>query len=250
MACAGSRILEDKKSVLVGTGLPIVCAMLAQKTRAPNLFIAFEAGGMGPQLPVLPISVGDSRTSYRSIMATSMDYVMAVAQMGYMDFGFLGAAQIDAFGNINTTVIGSHDRPKTRLPGSGGANDLGSLCWRQIVIMQQDPRKFVEKLDFLTTPGYLDGPQARSKVGLPGGTGPYRVVTQLGVMGFEEDTGRMKLMSTHPGVSVDQILANTSFRLGVPDDVPVTEPPSALELEILRTEIDPSGIVLGRAQKR
>jgi len=250
MACVASRIFEDKRSVLVGTGLPIVCAVLAQKTHAPNLLIVFEAGGVGPQIPVIPISVGDSRTACRAIMATGMDFVMSSAQAGYIDYGMLGAAQIDPYGNINTTVIGSYEKPKVRLPGSGGGNDLGSLCWRQIITMQQDSRKFVEKLDFLTTPGFLGSPGGRVAAGLPRGTGPYRVVTQLGVMGFEPLSGRMTLLSTHPGVSEAQIRENSGFKLIIPDKVAVTEPPSREELEILRTEIDPTGIVLGKKGKQ
>lgn len=246
MACTASRVLEDKKSVLVGTGLPIIAATLAQKTHAPNLFIVFEAGGMGPQIPMLPISVGDSRTFYKALMATSMNDVMSSAQSGYMDYSFLGAAQIDIYGNINTTVIGSHEKPKARLPGSGGANDAGSLCWRTIILMQQDIRKFVEKIDFTTTPGYLNGPGSREKAGLPSGTGPYRVITQLGIMGFDEKTKRMTLVSVHPSITVDQVKANTGFELIIPDKVTTTEAPTENELKILRTDIDPVGIVLGR----
>ena len=246
MACAASKILEDKKSVFVGTGLPIIASALAQKTHAPNLLIVFEAGGVGPRIPMLPISVGDSRTFYKALMATSMNDVMSTAQLGYMDYGFLGAAQIDIYGNINTTVIGSHESPKARLPGSGGANDAGSLCWRTIILMQQDVRRFVEKIDFVTTPGYLNGLGSREKAGLPTGTGPYRVITQLGIMGFDEKTKRMMLVSVHPGITVDQVKANTGFELIIPSKVTTTEPPTEKELKILRTEIDPAGIVLGR----
>jgi glutaconate CoA-transferase subunit B len=246
MACVASKILEDKKSVFVGTGLPIIASALAQKTHAPNLLIVFEAGGVGPRIPMLPISVGDSRTFYKGVMATSMDYVMSTAQLGYIDYGFLGAAQIDAYGNINTTVIGSHDRPKARLPGSGGANDVGSLCWRTIILMQQDTRRFVEKVDFVTTPGYLTGPDAREKAGLPADTGPYRVVTQLGIMGFDEKSKRMKLLSVHPSVTVEQVKASTGFDLIISEKVTVTKPPTEKELKILRTEIDPAGMVIGK----
>ncbi len=245
MACAAARVLEDGKSVFVGTGLPIIASMLAQKLHAPNLLIMFEAGGVGPQIPTIPISVGDSRTFYRGVMAASMDYVMCCAQLGHLDYGFLGAAQIDPYGNLNTTVIGPHDRPKVRLPGSGGANDLGSLCWRNIVLMRQDTRKFVEKLDFLTTPGYLTGPGARERAGLPSGTGPYRVITQLGVMGFDDATKRMKLLSVHPGVTVDDVKGNTGFELIIPHNVTTTEPPSDEELRLLREVIDPARIVIG-----
>lgn len=246
MACAASRTLEDKKSVLVGTGLPIIAAVLAQKTHAPNLLIVFEAGGIGPQVPMLPISVGDSRTFYKALMASSMDYVMSTAQMGYTDYGFLGAAQIDPYGNINTTVIGTHERPKVRLPGSGGANDAGSLCWHTVILMQQDARKFVEKIDFVTTPGYLSGRGAREKAGLPAGTGPFRVITQLGIMGFDDKTKHMKLLSTHLGVSSEQVKTNTGFSLILPKNVTKTEPPTAEELSVLRKDIDPAGIVLKR----
>ena len=246
MACAASRTLEDKKSVLVGTGLPIIAAVLAQKTHAPNLLIVFEAGGIGPRVPMLPISVGDSRTFHKALMASSMDYVMSTAQMGYLDYGFLGAAQIDRYGNINTTVIGAHEQPKVRLPGSGGANDAGSLCWQTVILMQQDARKFVEKVDFVTTPGYLSGPGAREKAGLPAGTGPFRVITQLGIMGFDNKSKRMMLLSTHPGVSLEQVKANTGFDLIVSRKVTVSELPTAQELSVLRKDIDPAGIVLKR----
>jgi glutaconate CoA-transferase subunit B len=245
MACAASRTLEDNKSVLVGTGLPILAACLAQRTHAPNLLIIFEAGGIGPRVPMLPISVGDSRTFHQAVMATSMDYVMSAAQVGYVDYAFLGGAQIDVYGNVNTTVIGPHERPRVRLPGSGGANDAGSLGWKTIILMQQDARKFVERLDFLTTPGYLTGPGAREAAGLPTGTGPYRVITQLGVFGFDDKTKRMMLLSTHPNVSIEQIKANTGFELIVPEKVTVTTPPTPQELSILR-QIDPAQIVLKR----
>jgi len=245
MACVASRILEDRKSVFVGTGLPLVASMLAQRLHAPELLLVFEAGGIGPKLPMIPVSVWDSRTFHRAVMAASMDYVMGMAQAGLVDYGFLGAAQIDKYGNLNTTVIGSYDKPKVRLPGSGGANDVGSLCGRTIILMRHDRMRFVNRLDFLTTPGYLTGPGARERAGLPRGTGPYRVITQLGVLGFDEETKAMKLISVHPGVSVEDVVNNTSFQLVVPGDVGVTQAPSAEELRLLRDEIDPAGIVIG-----
>jgi len=243
MACVAARILEDRKSVFVGTGLPMIAAMLAQRTHAPNLLIVFEAGGIGPQIPVLPISVGDSRTFYKAVSASSMHDVMMLAQAGWLDYGFLGAAQIDMYGNINTTVIGPWEKPKVRLPGSGGANDVGSLCNRTIILMRQDARRFVERVNYITTPGYLTGPGAREKAGLPEGTGPYRVITQLGVYGFDEETKRMKLLSVHPGVTIDDIRANSQFEIIIPEEVSTTEPPTKEELKILH-EIDPTGIVL------
>jgi len=162
-----------------------------------------------------------------------------------VDYGFLGAAQMDPYGNLNTTVIGPHDAPKVRLPGSGGANDIGSFCWHTIIVMRQDQRRFVEHLDFLTTPGYLDGPGARERAGLPAGSGPYRVITQLGLYDFDEGSKRMRLLATHPGVTVDDIQANSAFELIIPDQVGTTEPPPPQVRRILR-EIDPTGMVIGK----
>ena len=244
MAAAASKLIEDGSTVLTGTGLPIIAVALAMKTRAPNLTVVFEAGGIAPRIPVLPISVGDSRSSYKAVMATSLDYVMGTAQQGYIDYGMLGGAQVDVYGNLNTTVIGPHDRPRARLPGSGGANDLGSLCWRTIIMMQQDARKFVNKLDFLTTPGYLDGPGRREEAGLPAGTGPYRVVTQLGLYGFDEATKRMMLLALHPGVTIEDVKKNSSFEIMIPPEVDVTSPPTAEEIRILHEEVDPAKFIL------
>jgi glutaconate CoA-transferase, subunit B len=246
LCCVASRLLEDNRSVFVGTGLPMLASMLAQRTSAPKMLIIFEAGGVGPQVPVLPISVGDSRTFHRAVAASSMHDVMSAAQAGYIDYGFLGAAAMDRYGNINTTVIGDWTRPKVRLPGSGGANDIGSFCWRALYIMRsQSKRTFMNKLDFITTPGWLGGPGKREEAGLPAGGGPYRVITQLGVYGFDEETKRLVLLSLHPGVTVDEVQANSEFEILMPPEVAVTGPPTAEELHLLH-EIDPTGLVLGK----
>ena len=145
-----ARLLEDGATAAVGTGVPCAAAMLAQRTGSPSLTVFFEAGGVAPQLPRMPISVGDSRTFYRGLMASSMCEIMETCQRGLMDYTFLGGAQIDAYGNLNSSMIGDDfARPKVRFPGSGGANDLASLCWRTMVITNHDPRRFVEKLDFV-----------------------------------------------------------------------------------------------------
>jgi len=246
LACVASKMLEDKRSVFVGTGLPMVASMLAQKTHAPGLLIVFEAGGIGPQMRVLPISVGDSRTFYRAVAASSMHDSMSLSQAGYLDYGFLGAAQIDVYGNINTTVIGDWRNPRVRFPGSGGANDVGSFCQQTILIMVQDKKRFVEKVDFITTPGYLDGPGARERAGLPEGSGPYRVITQFGVYGFDGETKKMKLVAHHPGVTVADVIENSSFEIIIPDEVGVTEPPTVEELRLLHEEIDPTGMSVGK----
>jgi glutaconate CoA-transferase subunit B len=250
MICCAARLLEDGRTVAVGTGVPCAAAMLAQRTAAPNLVIFFEAGGVAPQLPTMPISVGDSRTFFRGLMATSMADVMETCQRGMMDYTFLGGAQIDSYGNLNSTMIGTdYARPRVRLPGSGGANDLASLCWRILVVTNHDRRRFVEKLDFLTTAGYLSGAGAREAAGLPPGTGPYRVITDLGVLGYAEDTRRMQVLSLHPGITLEQVQANTGFELGIAESLETTPPPTEAELLILREEVDPFGYVIGRRCK-
>jgi glutaconate CoA-transferase subunit B len=247
MICCAARCLEDGKTVAVGTGIPCAAAMLAQRTAAPSLVICFEAGGVAPQLPTMPISVGDSRTFLRAIMATSMADVMETCQRGMIDYTFLGGAQIDPYGNLNSTIIGAdYTRPKTRLPGSGGANDLASLCWRILVVTKHDRRRFVEKLDFLTTPGYLTGPGAREAAGLSPGTGPYRVITDLAILGYHETTKRMEVLSLHPGVTLEQVRDNTGFELGAQANLLPTSPPTEQELKILREEVDPFRYIIGR----
>jgi glutaconate CoA-transferase subunit B len=170
---------------------------------------------------------------------------MAMAQAGYIDYGFLGGAQIDKFGNLNTTVIGPYEYPKVRLPGSGGANDVGTLCHKTIILMRQDKHRFLEHIDFLTTPGYLKGCDSREKAGLPRGSGPYRVISQLGVYGFDSESKLMTLLSLHPGVTVEQIKENSGFEILIPDQVSITTPPSQKELKILK-KIDPVGMVIGK----
>src|SRR5205823_3191945 len=247
MICCAARALEDGRTVAVGTGVPCAAAMLAQRTTAPNLAIFFEAGGVAPQLPTMPISVGDSRTFYRAAMATSMADVMETAQRGMIDYTFLGGAQIDPFGNLNSTMIGKdYAKPKVRLPGSGGANDLASFCWRIMVVTNHDPRRFVEKLDFVTTPGYLTGPGAREAAGLPPGTGPYRVITDLAIMGYHDETKRMQVLSLHPGAAMDQVRVNTGFMIGCVSPCAQTAPPTAEELHVLREEVDPHRYIIGR----
>ena len=247
MICCAARLLEDGRTVAVGTGVPCAAAMLAQRTCAPNLVIFFEAGGVAPLLPTMPISVGDSRTFYRAMMATSMADIMQTCQRGMMDYTFLGGAQIDAYGNLNSTLIGGeYSKPKVRLPGSGGANDLASLCWRILVVTNHDPRRFVEKLDFITTPGYLSGPGARDAAGLPPDTGPYRVITDLAVMGYHEQTKRMEVLTLHPGVTMERVGQSTGFAIDAVAAVGQTPAPTAEELHILREEVDPHHYIIGR----
>ncbi len=246
MIVSASRELENGATVGVGTGAPCAAAMLAQKTHAPDLVIFFEAGGISPQLPEMPISVGDSRTFYRAVMAGGMCDIMESCARGLVDYTFLGGAQIDAYGNLNSTVIGDYDSPKVRLPGSGGANDFASFCWRTMVITPQDKRRFVEKVDFITTPGWLTGGNSRDESGLPLGTGPYRIITNMAIMGFEEKSKRMMVLSLNPGSTRKDVQDNCGFELLWSDDLTETPPPTKEELNILRNQVDPKGYIINR----
>jgi glutaconate CoA-transferase subunit B len=244
MICVAARLFEDSTTCFIGTGIPMLAAMLASKTTAPNIVPVFEFGGLGAILEELPRAVGEARTFHKGISALGICDTMETAQRGFIDYGFLGGAQIDPYGNLNSVVIGDHDRPKVRLPGSGGGNDVGSLCWQTIAIMQHDARRFVPQVDFVTTPGFLSGPGAREAAGLPRGTGPMAVVSTLALMDFDPDTCRMRLKSLHPGVTVDEVTASTGFDLVIPQEVGQNAPPSKEELRLLREEIDPTGFYI------
>ena len=247
MVCVAARQLEDGRTAVIGTGMPLAAAMLAQKTHAPNLITMFEAGGIAPQLIALPLTVAASHTQVHAIMHSSMNEVMEACQRGVVDYTFLGGVQIDRYGNINSTMIGTDFyNPKVRLPGSGGANDLASLCWKTLVITPHDKRRFVPKLDFLTTPGYLTGPGAREGAGLFPGTGPYKVISTLALMGYDQASKRMQVESLHPGVTKEDVIANTGFEMRFADQVFITQEPTDQELKILREEIDPERIIIGK----
>jgi glutaconate CoA-transferase, subunit B len=238
LICSAARLIPDSTTAFIGTGIPMLAASLAQRMHAPNLITIFEFGGTGAILEDLPLAVGGQCTFHRALAASGILDVVEAAQRGFVEYGFLGGAQIDPYGNLNSTVIGDHDRPKVRLPGSGGANDVGSHCWRTIAIMRHDRRRFIEKVDFITTPGYLGGPGQREKAGLARGTGPYRVVSNLAILGYDPGCLRMTLLATQPGVSVQDVIANTGFELLVAPQVEQNLPPTADELRILRQEVD------------
>lgn len=238
LVCTASRLMDDNSTAFIGTGIPMLAASLAQRMHAPNLVAVFEFGGTGAILEELPLAVGGESTFHRAIAAAGICDVMETAQRGFIEYGFLGGAQIDPFGNLNSTVIGDFKKPTVRLPGSGGGNDVGSFCWQTIAIMRHDKRRFVEQVDFITTPGYLSGPGAREAAGLPPGTGPFRVVSNLAVMGYHPQNKRMMLIATQPGVTIEEVVANTGFDLVIPDQVASNPPPTAQELHILRDEVD------------
>jgi len=247
MICLAARELEDGATAGVGTGAPCAAAMLAQKTNSPNLVIMFEAGGVSPILPEMPISVGDSRTFHKAVMASGMCDIMESCCRGFVDYTFLGGAQIDMYGNLNSTMIGGdHAKPKVRLPGSGGANDFASFCWRMMVLTVQDARRFVEKVNFITTPGWLQGGDSRAESGLPLDAGPYKIITNMGVMDFEPESKRMRVISYNPGYSVKDIQDNCGFELLKASEIVETPPPTDEELRILREEVDPYRYIIGR----
>jgi glutaconate CoA-transferase subunit B len=247
MICTAARELEDGSSVGVGTGAPCAAAMLAQKTKSPNLVILFEAGGAAPLIPEMPISVGDSRTTWKALMAASMAEIMETACRGQLDYTFLGGAQIDMYGNLNSTRIGNdHQKPKVRFPGSGGANDFGSFCWRMMVMTPQDPKRFTEKCSYVTTPGWLEGGDSRSKSGLPLGAGPYKIITNMAVMDFEPASKRMRIIAVNPGYSEKDVQDNCGFELLKAAKIVENAGPSETELSILRDQIDPYRYVIGR----
>lgn len=242
LICLASRLMEDNATAFIGTGIPMLAASLAQNMHAPNLVPVFEFGGTGAILEKLPLAVGDMRTFNKAVIASGICDIMETAQRGFIEYGFLGGAQIDMYGNLNSTCIGDVLKPKVRLPGSGGANDVGTSCWRTIAIMRHGKPRFVKKCDFLTTPGYITGPGAREEAGLPAGTGPYRVVSNLCVMGYDDETKRMKLLALNPGVSTEQVVEQTGFELLMAENIDRNDPPTAEELKILREVIDPDGL--------
>lgn len=247
MAVCGSKQIKNGEVVFIGTGLPLIAAMLAKKTHAPGARIVYEAGFIDSNAKEIALSIADSRLGYRASGAIGLFETLGlILQGGHVDLGFVGAAQIDEYGNINTSYIGSFEKPTVKLPGSGGGNDIISLAKRFVVIMTHEKRKMVKKLDYLTSPGFLDGPGARERVGLRGG-GPSLVVTNLCQMDFDPETKRMRLATVHPGVSIQQVLDNTGFDLVIPKNVANTDPPTYEELTLLRA-IDPMGIYIPRSR--
>jgi glutaconate CoA-transferase subunit B len=247
MAVAAARELRDNEVAFIGTGLPMIAAYLATFTHAPRLTLIFESGSIGAQPRGLAIGVGDFKLLSHCQKATSLYYALSLLQAGRVDVGFLGAAEVDQYGNINSTAIGDYRRPTVRLPGSGGANDIASLAKRVIIIVAHQRRKFPACLHYLTTPGFLDGGDARWRAGLVGG-GPSRVITDLAVLGFEPVSKRMQLESVHPGVTVEDVKAETGFELLVPSTIPQTVPPTPGEIRLLRERIDPEGEYLAPPQ--
>ena len=244
MVAVAARELKDHETVLVGVGIPNLAANLARKLQAPNLNMVYESGAVGSNPSRMPLSIGDPClvTGAKSVCSMYEQFAYYL-QGGRIDVGFLGGAQIDKYGNINSTVIGSYKTPKVRLPGSGGACDIASNVKKIIVITPHEKRRFVERVDFLTSPGFGDGKQKWKQLRLQGG-GPYAVVTNLCTMKFDSETGEMMVVSLHPGVTIDKVWENTPWKVKVADKLETTPAPTEKEIAALRA-LDPQKIYLG-----
>ena len=242
MVCQAARQLRDGEVAFVGIGLPNLACNLARRLHAPSLVLIYESGAVGAVPERLPISIGDPSLVTNSLSVCSMFDIFAFyLQGGLIDVGFLQGAQIDRFGNLNTTVVGDYARPAVRLPGSGGACEIAILAKRVLVIAPQTKRGFPERVDFITSPGFIDGPGTRRRLGLTGG-GPAMVITDLGCYEFTD--GEMILTSLHPGCTLEQVRNKTGWNVRVSGALETTNEPTSEELCIIREELDPAHLYI------
>ena len=245
MVVEASRYINDGDVVMVGTGLPMVAALLALKNHAPNMCYVVETGPIAPDVIPTPTSVSDARVMYHAVRHGSLiDALGSVLQRGLADIGFLGGAQIDQFANVNSTVIGDYNNPKVRLPGSGGANDIATHAKKILMIIRHEKRRFPEYCDFITSPGYIDGPKGREKAGIPSAYPDIVVVTNMAVMSIDKSKGKLRIDKLMPSISLDKVFENTGFKPLVADRVNNVAPPNEQDLRILRDQVDPQGIYL------
>ena len=234
MTIAAARLIRNGSSCFVGIGLPSAAANLARLTHAPDAVLIYESGTIGTKPNVLPLSIGDSELAQTADTVVSLVEIFTYWLMGgRINLGFLGAAQIDRFGNLNSTVIGTYDKPKTRLPGAGGAPAIAASCGEVLVTLRHNPRAFVSKLDFVTTMGHGEGRYSRAKLRFPG-KGPTAVISDLGVLSPDANTKELILTSIHPGVVIEQVVVATGWPLKVAAEVQTTPPPTETELRVLR----------------
>ncbi len=249
--CHISRMIEEDKLYFVQmAGAPLMALLMGKHLHAPNVGYVVEEGAVcpDPEFPLPRMMLGSSGVHFRAVQWTSMLMVGSHAALGFMDYGLLAALQVDRFGNFNSTFIGgTYEQPERRFGGPGGANEIASQCWRTIIMTKLQKRKFVEKCDFVSSPGYFDGtPGARERAGLPAGTGPWRIVTAEAMFGFDDKTREMRLDAIAPWTTADEVLAQMEFRPLVADKPDVLQPPSEDELKMIRSEIDPSGLSTGK----
>lgn len=243
MVTRSAKELEDGDTTLVGVGVPNLACNLAKRTHAPGLEMVYESGTIGSDPSSLPLSIGDPvlATNARSIVPMDQGFRYYL-QAGHIDVGFLGGAQIDRHGNINSTVIGDYDDPTVRLPGSGGACEIASNCHRTILISPHSERRFPEAVDFVTSPGYVGGRANRERLGLRGG--PEAVITDKAVMRFD-DAGELYVESLHPGVTERAVREATGWEIRFSSDLSTTAAPTDEEIALIRTELDPDGLYTG-----
>jgi glutaconate CoA-transferase, subunit B len=239
MTVAASRLLEDGKVLFAGIGQPLVAAAIAKRRQAPNLTVLLEGGMIGIELMPgeLPASTNEVRAAVGAQMLTTATDIFLMAQRGYFDYGFIGAAQVDRYGNVNTSVVGHPAKPTVRLPGPGGANDIASMCNQVVVVTQHERRRFVERVDFVTSPGYLTGGTSRRDSGLLHG-GPRWVVTDLALRDFAPESHRMRVRAVQTGVTFDQVQEATGFELLVHDQLDELPPVEDAELALFRHLVD------------
>ncbi len=242
MIVSAARAMEGVRTVFVGVGLPNIACNLARHTVAPGLELIYESGVYGAQPARLPLSIGDPTLVTRATSVISMaDLFGLYLQGGLVDVALLGGAQIDRYGNLNTTVIGAYENPKVRLPGSGGACEIAVNAGCIYIIMRLGKRSFVDRLDFLTSPGHLGGGDARREMGYPG-EGPQLVITDKAILDFDNPEREMQLVSLHPGVTLDEVRESVGWDLRVAADVQETPAPTGDELRIVREQLDPAGL--------
>jgi len=244
MAVVAARELQDGEVVFVGIGLPNLACNLARATHAPHLVLIYESGAVGAVPERLPVSIGDPALVTGSLMVCGMaDVFQCILQNGRIEVGFLGGAQVDRYGNINTTVIGPYARPKVRLPGSGGAAEIAIHARRTLIVAKLGPRAFPEQVDFVTSPGLRPQGRPRRELRMPG-AGPVKVITDKGILEADEATGEMVLAALYPGVSVPDVQAGIGWALRCRPGLAAVPPPTAHELRLLRDVLDPKRLFL------
>lgn len=245
MIVASAREISDGDLIFAGVGNPTLSALLARMTHAPNALIATESGSIGPSPKRIMLGIGDNAGIENCICSTSLWRLFSDQQRGYIDIGMVGGAQVDRYGNLNSTAIfgdGSYARPVSRLPGSGGANDIASCAQKTIISIPLQRRRFLERVDYITSPGYLSGGDARAKAGLRGG--PEAIITDKCIFRFHPETKEIMLTQVHPGVTIEEIQKEISWELKLAEKIEVTEPPTEQEVRMIR-QLDPEGIYIG-----
>lgn len=239
MVVAAGRELQDSEVIFVGIGIPMLATIFAQRTHAPNLLMLTESGVVGAAPKRLALSIADPcLVAGTASVCSTNELFSTYLQRGRVDVGFLGGAQVDKYGNLNSTVIGPYEKPAVRFPGSGGACEIASLAKRTVIIMPQGRRRFLERVEFITSPGFIDGGSSRADLGIPG-NGPAVCVTDMGVYRFDEKTKEMYLETIHPGVTVDMVKDATGWEMKIASDLRETPEPTEEQLAIVR-RIDPT----------